>query len=345
MNYLNSSLAGQVIEFCAQIGSDALLVQGPGGNVSWKEDGVLWIKASGKWLADAKSSEIFVPVSLLPLQNALAKSDFTVVPKALSGAQLRPSIETLLHVLMPHKIVLHLHPVEMLAHLVRNNQQEAIARYVGQQVNWIYVDYAKPGAELAKAVSQQLVNAASTDVIFLGNHGVLIGGENIKQISLTLNILTSALKIDIAPHSALNAAQFSEVPPALTGSQICTDVRLNQLALDERLAQRLRTSWALYPDHVVFLGAESVMLDASTQPGDLERISLTKPPFIFAIGHGVYERSDVTLAQKSQLRCYYDVVIRQPTNHTLTTLSQNQVWELVSWESEKHRVSQDMLRQ
>ncbi len=345
MNYVNSSLAAQVIEFCAQIGADALLVQGPGGNVSWNEDGVLWIKASGQWLADAKSSEIFVPVSLPPLQNALAKSDFTIVPAAMSSSQLRPSIETLLHVLMPHKIVVHLHPVEMLAHLVRNNQKEAIARYIGQEINWIYVDYAKPGADLAEAVSHQLVNAPAADVIFLGNHGVLIGGEDIKEISLTLNRLTSSLKTDTAPYSALHAAQSSVVPYALTNYQICADLQLNQLALDERLAKRLRTSWALYPDHVVFLGTEPVILDAFTQPGDLEHISLAKPPFIFVIGHGVYESNDVTLAQKSQLRCYYDVVIRQPTDDPLTTLSQKQVFELVSWESEKHRVRQDTLRQ
>ena len=345
MNDSNSSLAAQVIEFCAQVGADSLLVQGPGGNVSWKEDGVLLIKASGKWLADAKSSEIFVPVGLPPLQNALAKSDFTIVPTAMRDSQLRPSIETLLHVLMPHKIVVHLHPVEMLSHLVRSNQKEAIPRYIGQEVNWIYVDYAKPGAELAEAVSHQLVNATATEVIFLGNHGVLIGGEDIKQISLTLNRLTSAFKIDTAPYSALHAAQSSKVPPAMTNYQICADLQLNQLALDERLAKRLRTSWALYPDHVVFLGAEPVILDASAQPGDLEQISLTKPPFIFAIGQGVYESSEVTLAQRSQLRCYYDVVIRQSTDDPLTTLSQKQVFELVSWESEKHRVSQDILRQ
>jgi rhamnose utilization protein RhaD (predicted bifunctional aldolase and dehydrogenase) len=344
MKYSNSSLATQVIEFCAQIGADPLLVQGPGGNVSWKEDGVLWIKASGKWLADATSSEIFVPVSLLPLQNALAQSDFTVLPTAMSGSQLRPSIETLLHVLMPHKIVVHLHPVEMLAHLVRSHQKEAIAKYIGQQVSWIYVDYAKPGAELAQAVSYQLVNAPAADVIFLGNHGVLIGGDNIKAISLTLHMLTSTLKVEVPQHTALNRALTNSAAPILSGYHVCDDTQLNQLAVDERLAQRLRTSWALYPDHVVFLGFEPIILDTPTQQSDLETIFRTKPPFVFAIGHGVYESSEATLAQKSQLRCYYDVVIRQPTDDTLTTLTQKQVWELVSWESEKHRVSQDVLR-
>jgi rhamnose utilization protein RhaD (predicted bifunctional aldolase and dehydrogenase) len=344
MKYSNSSLATQVIEFCAKIGADPLLVQGPGGNVSWKEDGVLWIKASGKWLANAKSSEIFVPVSLLPLQNALAQSDFTVVPTAMSGSQLRPSIETLLHVLMPHKIVVHLHPVEMLAHLVRSNPKEAVARHVGQQANWIYVDYAKPGAELAEAVSHQIVSGTVSNVIFLGNHGILIGGDGIEEISLTLNMLTSALKNDVSQHFALNRALTNSAAPTLVGYHVCDDTQLNQLAVDERLVQRLRTSWALYPDHVVFLGAEPTVLDGTTRPSDLELISLTKPPFVFAIDHGVYESGDITLAQKIQLRCYYDVLIRQSADHTLTTLTNEQVLELTTWEAEKHRLKQHSLQ-
>ena len=47
--------------FCKKIGSNSLLVQGAGGNISWKEDDVLWIKASGMWLIDAVKENIFVP--------------------------------------------------------------------------------------------------------------------------------------------------------------------------------------------------------------------------------------------------------------------------------------------
>jgi rhamnose utilization protein RhaD (predicted bifunctional aldolase and dehydrogenase) len=157
-------------------------------------------------------------------------------------------------------------------------------------------------------------------------------------------MLTSALKVEVPQHTVLNRALTKSAAPILSGYHVCDDTQLNQLAVDQRLVQRLRTSWALYPDHVVFLGPEPIILDTTTQPSDLETIFRTKHPFVFAIGHGVYESSDATLAQKSQLRCYYDVVIRQSTNDTLTTLTQKQVWELVSWESEKHRVSQDVLR-
>ena len=47
------------LEFCkfrelsADLGRNPLLVQGAGGNTSIKEDGLLWVKASGTWLSEA----------------------------------------------------------------------------------------------------------------------------------------------------------------------------------------------------------------------------------------------------------------------------------------------------
>ena len=58
-------------DLCADLGKDRLLVQGSGGNVSWKEDGVLWVKGSGTCLANADKENIFVPVDLVHLQKAL----------------------------------------------------------------------------------------------------------------------------------------------------------------------------------------------------------------------------------------------------------------------------------
>ena len=142
-----SSVEKHVKAFCTLIGTDPLLVQGAGGNVSWKDDGILWIKASGTWLAEAESKDIFVPVNLIHLQSALSKQDFYVSPEMASSSDLRPSIETLLHALMPHRVVVHLHAVEILAHLVRTNARQKIQDLVGDAAKWILVDYFKPGAD------------------------------------------------------------------------------------------------------------------------------------------------------------------------------------------------------
>ena len=47
------------------------MVQAAGGNTSIKEGDTMWIKSSGKWLIDARSSELMVPVSISQIKDAL----------------------------------------------------------------------------------------------------------------------------------------------------------------------------------------------------------------------------------------------------------------------------------
>ena len=62
-------------ELSAALGADPLRTQGAGGNISIKRDGILWIKASGTWLADALAHDMMTPVRLDPLREAIAQRD------------------------------------------------------------------------------------------------------------------------------------------------------------------------------------------------------------------------------------------------------------------------------
>jgi rhamnose utilization protein RhaD (predicted bifunctional aldolase and dehydrogenase) len=53
MSATNQAELTRLRELSARIGSDPLLTQASTGNSSIKLEGVLWIKASGKWMADA----------------------------------------------------------------------------------------------------------------------------------------------------------------------------------------------------------------------------------------------------------------------------------------------------
>ena len=64
---------------------------------------------------------------------------------------LRPSIETTMHALMSHKIVLHTHPVDLLAWLVLINGKDELEKLL-QGENFTWVDYARPGLELTHAI-------------------------------------------------------------------------------------------------------------------------------------------------------------------------------------------------
>ena len=93
----------------------------------------------------------------------------------------------------------------------------------------------------------------------------------------------------------------------------------------------------LYPDHAVFLGGKAEIWGVTIDVTDLDASDGDKPVFIFDFGKGVYESPNVTKAHKAQLRCYYDVVIRQRLAEELATLSPNSIAELLDWDAEKYR--------
>lgn len=332
-----SSVEKHVKAFCTLIGTDSLLVQGAGGNVSWKDDGILWIKASGTWLAEAESKDIFVPVNLIHLQRALSKQDFYVKPEIASSSDLRPSIETLLHALMPHRVVVHLHAVEILAHLVRLNARHTLDDLIGDSCRWIFVDYCKPGADLAGAIFQELEKRPDAEVVFMANHGVVIGGENIEDMSATLQLVISKLQIQPAVAKFGNSTSIYREELLANGYVPSCDMELNALAVEDHLIRRIHQDWALYPDHVVFLGSEANILRKNVTTAEIKKVASKRPPFIFVLEDGVYENLSATPAQKAQIRCYHDVLARQASEVRLKKLSVAQIAELLNWDAEKYR--------
>lgn len=334
-----SDLRSSVIRFCADTGVDPLLVQGAGGNVSWKDGRTLWVKASGTWLADAATGDIFVPVDLAMLQGAIESGNYSVVPAPVHDTGLKPSIETLLHALMPHTVVVHLHAVEILAHLVRRDCEHELSRLIGGRVSWEIVDYFRPGADLAMAVKRALDRNRAVKVVFLKSHGVVIGGADVSEVRGTLGLLLQLLRQPFAgePRSELSAGASGHLP-AIGGYAPVEDGEMHRMATDARLFGRLDSDWALYPDHVVFLGARAHRYDSL----DELRAALARtgavPDLVFVKDVGVFVTAAFSKSQSAQLRCYFDVLVRQPEGAKLDPLPDAQVADLLGREDEKHRM-------
>ena len=62
---------GPVLELAERVGRDPLLTQASTGNISIKAGGQLWVKASGKWLADAAGGGILIPLDLAAVHASL----------------------------------------------------------------------------------------------------------------------------------------------------------------------------------------------------------------------------------------------------------------------------------
>jgi len=319
-----AGLARDVPAFCARVGADPLLVQDAGGNVSWKDGGVLWVKASGTRMADALARPVFVAVDLAQART-LAR------PAALSaGGALRPSIETMLHALMPQRVVAHLHAVEAIAHLVRRDDAAVLAALLrGLRHAWI--PYRQPGPALAAAVAEALRADPALDVLLLANHGVVVGGDDVDDVQRKLARLLERLR---QPARALaDAPAPADAPP---GWALPRDAGLHAMAFDAGLLARVRGPWAICPDHVVFLGPEAPLFDAVAAlapPHPQQAAAIVPGAGVFVAEADAQRRATA----ETMLRCFVEIVRRVPADAPLRALPAPEIAALVHWEAEAYR--------
>jgi len=324
--------------FSAAIGADPLLIQAAGGNTSVKDGAVMWIKASGTLLADALTQDIFVPVDLLAMQSAIAERQPRAdqpAAFALAGT-LRPSIETSLHAVFSQAIVVHVHCVNTLAIVIRPDAQAVLAERL-QGFDWAFVPYGKPGADVAALVMDAL--GPKTDVILLGNHGLIVAAETVEAAQALLARTVAALHAParasrrtnfkaLAAHTTADFAALPAVHPA------------HQLALFPDLTATAAAG-SLYPDHVIFLGIGVTVLakDETCDQATSRRAAsgLTPPALVLVPDVGALMRADATPGALALARCLGDVLLRLPAGAAVQTLTFQQNADLLNWDAEKYR--------
>ena len=134
------------------------------------------IKASGLNMSDVKKKNIFIKNNFFEILNAIEKNKKDPINNNLEKInEKRPSIETSMNAIMPHKCVLNVHCVNTLSWIVQENYIEKI-KVILKDENWISVPYKKPGVTLSKEI-KKIIGKRKFDVILLSNHGIVIGGD------------------------------------------------------------------------------------------------------------------------------------------------------------------------
>jgi len=293
---MNLSPPQEVIDLALALGSDPRITQGPGGNVSMKENGVLWVKASGTQMALANSQSVFVPLDLQSTRNKIKESSVSFVsldPNSL----LRPSIETAMHALIGAPFVAHVHSLGSLS--VSALKELSLATKLARNVCKISViPYIKPGIHLAKSLEKSLT--AESSALLLGNHGLTVWGESPTECKELINELEFVWRSQMSTKT--NHSERDWITVLLGGS--------------------------LFPDQLVFLGAESFMdnplaKDIFELLTDVGRHKILKAPWLVDF-----------------LRVLEEVARSGATIHEIRYLTQIECSELLDWDAEKFRREQ-----
>ena len=329
----------------ADLGRNRFRTQGAGGNTSIKRDGVMWIKASGRQLAEALERDIMVPVTLEDLRAAALRKDAAAdsaaafVIDGLNPAHLRPSIETSVHAIIPHAVVVHIHCVETIALAVRDNASELIDERLRElaEIVWSFAPYRRPGLPLARAIIEGA--APNANVLVLGNHGLVVSGASVREVAYLTERVCNALSVE---PRAMPLADISTLENLAADSEyrLPRHVETHALALDSASLATANGA-SLYPDHVIFLGA-GVQVAPDIATGESARLlgGPDRSPLMLVLpGKGVFLHRSTSAAADGMALCLADVVARIPRGARVTRLTRAQELELTNWEAEKYRQS------
>ncbi len=163
-----------LVSHSAKIGSNLDLVQGAGGNTSYKRGSVIWVKASGKRLKDALQQPIFahLDVGNLSINEIVNSENFD----NFCLNSLIPSIETNFHLLIKNSFVTHLHSLSSIALGVSNFDNKSF--FKNHEI--IEIPYFRPGSQLAKSIYE--ASPFKKNTLLLRNHGVIFSGESLDVI-------------------------------------------------------------------------------------------------------------------------------------------------------------------
>ena len=187
---------GEITYGSRLVGADPALVLHGGGNTSvkgastdaWGEPvPTLWVKGSGWDLATIEPPG-FAPLRLEPVRRLAdldELSDTEMVNQLrihlLDASAPNPSVEAILHALLPQRAVLHSHADAVLA-LTNTADGDARVRDLwGDRV--VVVPYVMPGFDLARVCAAEWQAQAhdGTEAMVLLNHGIFTFGETTRQ--------------------------------------------------------------------------------------------------------------------------------------------------------------------
>ncbi len=266
------------------LGRDKSLVLHGGGNTSVKvreknlfgeEETILYVKGSG-WDLETIEPQGFSPVRLahvLRLAELPALSDLEMVNQLvthmLKASAPAPSIETILHGLMPQKFVDHTHADAVLSVSNTKDGEKRVREVYGKRC--VVIPYLMPGFDLAQLCAKEFKRQSTPQTVgmVLLSHGIFSFGETAREayermielVTLAEKYLESKRAWSVAPKDFASGTVDANTQTALrrklsdiAGSPLILKTVTNERTLafaQHPRAMTISQQGPATPDHVI----------------------------------------------------------------------------------------------
>jgi len=256
------------------LGQNSELVLHGGGNTSVKSkldaQDVLYVKGSG-WDLESIQKEGFSPVKLDALLEmakleTLSDSDMVRLQREamLDKSAPNPSVEAILHALIPYKFVDHTHADAV---VTISNSQTGKENIQKLYPNFLIIDYVMPGFVLAHTIYEKCLDVDwdKLDGIILHNHGIFTFDDDAKTsytkminaVTLAEEFLEEYAPVNIArnyTHSECDIEKITKVLSVVKGYDVSININQTPLASFYASHENLRefaSQGVLTPEHII----------------------------------------------------------------------------------------------
>jgi len=316
-------------DLSARVGSDPLFVQASNGNTSIKLDGILWIKASGKCLAHAMQEEMFVPLDLARVKESI-QNDTEIASPYTPNHELSPSIETAMHAFLRHRVVLHVHSVNAIAWAIHLDGPDLLTQRLAG-LHWQWIPYAASGIPLAREIEKAVAGRPETDVLILGNHGLVVGGPDCRTAEKLLCEVERRLAITPRRFPKPDTAVLAMI--ARFSRWQFPDVDLLHALGTDAESRKILRGGVLYPCQAIFLGPTMPLLPPTAVISKFtERWNAAggTPAFVAVERSGVMLNEKMTSAERATLHGLVQVTLRTEESARLSYLKEAEVMGVLS---------------
>ncbi len=268
----------ELISLSHKYGADPDYILAGGGNTSWKSEDIMVVKGSGAELGSI-TAEGFVFLDMDKLRvirttmyprNREEREERALedlMNSRLPGQNGRPSVESLLHAIIPDNYVVHTHPALVNGLTCSKNGKEMAIKLFSD--NCIWIPLVDPGYILAKTVDDEMFKWTDShdgklpDYIFLANHGVFLWGNDSQTIDKKYRDLFSILKSVCSNTDAVKldteesvSDNFLKKTGHLAGSNgVALFTTGNEIrSVLESGESIINLQQSLSPDHIVYMG-------------------------------------------------------------------------------------------
>lgn len=329
-----------LIDISRYYGTQTQYVIAGGGNTSYKDNEKLWVKASGFSL------------------GTITEAGFAVLDRNTMTnltPERRPSIETPIHNALAARFVVHLHPTYLNGLLCSQQARSMTEEIFGDTV--LFMPYIAPGVplfeEMARLVAEYKArHGYEPAIIFLQNHGVIVGADTTQEIQEYYASLDALLMTYIK--EALPPDQDLDVPSAVTAcvpavrSLVSQDglpkaIKVVNSPLIQYFAQSAQTfeevAHPFIPDHIAYCRSRYLYVDQVTEEAlataaaEAQKIIMVKGLGLIAIGQNPGDCDTVALTYTDVLR----VAWLSRSFGGPAPMTESQTAFIDNWDAEKYR--------